>query len=85
MRHGHTPLGHWRGTFHVQPLVLDIIQRLERLGDLLAKIQKALGKYLEREGFYFVGNENLLKIIGNSKAIGKLQKHFKKMFRVSTG
>ena len=73
------------------PLVLDIItipgvqRNLERLGDLLAKIQKALGEYLERERsafprFYFVGDEDLLEIIGNSKAIGKLQKHFKKMF-----
>lgn len=30
--------------------------------------------------FYFVGDEDLLEIIGNSKNIAKLQKHFKKMF-----
>ena len=30
-------------------------------------------------GFYFVGDEDLLEIIGNSKSIPKLQKHFKKM------
>ena len=53
--------------------------------DLLAKIQKALGEYLERERasfprFYFVGDEDLLEIIGNSKNIARLQKHFKKMF-----
>lgn len=30
--------------------------------------------------FYFVGDEDLLEIIGNSKNIGRLQKHFKKMF-----
>ena len=30
--------------------------------------------------FYFVGDEDLLDIIGNSKNIAKLQKHFKKMF-----
>ena len=58
---------------------------LERLSDLLAKIQKALGEYLERERssfprFYFVGDEDLLEIIGNSKNVSKLQKHFKKMF-----
>lgn len=58
---------------------------LERLADLLGKIQKALGEYLERERtsfprFYFVGDEDLLEIIGNSKNIGRLQKHFKKMF-----
>ena len=58
---------------------------MERLADLLGKIQKALGEYLERERssfprFYFVGDEDLLEIIGNSKNIARLQKHFKKMF-----
>lgn len=73
------------------PLVMDtinipgILKSLERLADLLAKIQKALGEYLERERsafprFYFVGDEDLLEIIGNSKNVEKLQKHFKKMF-----
>ena len=73
------------------PLVLDVlniqgVQRaLERLADLLGKIQKALGEYLERERasfprFYFVGDEDLLEIIGNSKNVARLQKHFKKMF-----
>ncbi len=57
------------------PMVLDILniqgiqKLLERLADLLAKIQKALGEYLERERssfprFYFVGDEDLL---GNLK------------------
>jgi dynein heavy chain 1, cytosolic len=73
------------------PLVLDILniqgiqKLLERLADLLAKIQKALGEYLERERssfprFYFVGDEDLLEIIGNTKNIPRLQNHFKKMF-----
>lgn len=97
------------------PMVMDVlnipgVQRsLERLADLLGKIQKALGEYLERErssfprydtkikmwcvikkrktlkdvfyfSFYFVGDEDLLEIIGNSKNIARLQKHFKKMF-----
>lgn len=72
-------------------LVLDILniqgiqKLLERLADLLAKIQKALGEYLERERssfprFYFVGDEDLLEIIGNTKNVPRLQKHFKKMF-----
>ena len=48
-------------------------------------MQKALGEYLERERasfprFYFVGDEDLLEIIGNSKNVARLQKHFKKMF-----
>ena len=73
------------------PMVMDVlnipgVQRsLERLADMLCKIQKALGEYLERERssfprFYFVGDEDLLEIIGNSKNIPRLQKHFKKMF-----
>ena len=73
-------------------LVLDILniqgiqKLLERLADLLAKIQKALGEYLERERssfprFYFVGDEDLLEIIGNTKNVPRLQKHFKKMVR----
>jgi dynein heavy chain 1 len=73
------------------PMVLDILDingvqhSLEDLAHLLGKIQKALGEYLERERaafprFYFVGDEDLLEIIGNSKDIPRLQKHFKKMF-----
>ena len=73
------------------PLIVDVLniqgvqRQLERLADLLGKIQKALGEYLERERasfprFYFVGDEDLLEIIGNSKSLPKLQKHFKKMF-----
>lgn len=73
------------------PLVMDVLnipnvqRQLERLADLLNKIQKALGEYLERERasfprFYFVGDEDLLEIIGNTKNIPRLQKHFKKMF-----
>ncbi|VBB28797.1 unnamed protein product, partial [Acanthocheilonema viteae] len=71
--------------------ILDIVnmqgaQRLlERLVDMLGKIQKALGEYLERERnsfprFYFVGDEDLLEIMGNSKDITRVQKHLKKMF-----
>ncbi|TPX53424.1 hypothetical protein SeMB42_g00788 [Synchytrium endobioticum] len=73
------------------PYVLDVLniqniqKSLERLAELLAKIQKALGEYLEKERqsfprFYFVGDEDLLEIIGNSKDVMRIQKHFKKMF-----
>lgn len=73
------------------PFVLDILnipgvqKNLERLADLLNKIQKALGEYLEKERssfprFYFVGDEDLLEIIGNSKDIRRVMKHLKKMF-----
>ena len=73
------------------PFILDVMNQpgiqksLERLADLLNKIQKALGEYLERERasfprFYFVGDEDLLEIIGNSKDILRIMKHLKKMF-----
>lgn len=73
------------------PGVIDVLnipqiqKSLERLADLLTKIQKALGEYLERERasfprFYFVGDEDLLEIIGNSKTIVRIMKHLKKMF-----
>ncbi|KAI0271628.1 dynein heavy chain protein 1 [Gloeopeniophorella convolvens] len=65
--------------------IQNIQKSLERLADLLNKIQKALGEYLERERasfprFYFVGDEDLLEIIGNSKDILRIMKHLKKMF-----
>ena len=58
---------------------------LEKLADLLNRIQKSLGEYLEKQRsnfprFYFVGDEDLLEIIGNSQNLPRLQKHFKKMF-----
>lgn len=73
------------------PRILEVVniqgvQRLlDRLADMLAQIQKALGEYLERERssfprFYFVGDEDLLEIMGNSKDITRTQKHLKKMF-----
>lgn len=73
------------------PMVLDVLnisgvqKSLERLAELLHKIQKALGEYLERERisfprFYFVGDEDLLEIIGNSNDTMRIAKHFRKMF-----
>jgi dynein heavy chain 1 len=63
----------------------DVQRNLEWLADQLTATQKALGEYLERERssfprFYFVGDEDLLEIIGNSNNINRLQKHFRKMF-----
>lgn len=60
-------------------------KHVERILEQLTKIQKALGEYLERQRssfprFYFVGDEDLLDIIGNSKNLLRIQKHFKKMF-----
>jgi hypothetical protein len=60
-------------------------KKFGKAGRSLNKIQKALGEYLERERssfprFYFVGDEDLLEIIGNSKDILRIMKHLKKMF-----
>jgi dynein heavy chain 1 len=73
------------------PLVLDVLavpgiqKTFERLAEALGKIQKALGEYLERERasfprFYFLGDEDLLEIIGNSSDALRVTKHLKKMF-----
>ena len=74
-----------------KPAVLNVLsmsncqRTLERLSELLDKIQRALGKYLERQRssfprFYFVGDEDLLEIIGNSKDPIQVQRHVGKMF-----
>ncbi|TLD37835.1 cytoplasmic dynein-like protein 1 heavy chain 1 [Venturia nashicola] len=78
---------------HVQksPLVLDVLSldniqgRLEEMAVSLSQIQKSLGEYLERERlafprFYFVGDEDLLEIIGNSSDTTRVAKHLRKMF-----
>jgi len=48
-------------------------------------VQKALGDYLELQRqafarFYFVGDPDLLEIIGNSKDVRNVMKHFPKMY-----
>jgi dynein heavy chain 1 len=68
----------------------DVQRSLERLADLLNKIQKALGEYLEKERvafprFYFVGDEDLLEIIGNSNDTLRIAKHLRKMFAGVSG
>ncbi|OAG20310.1 hypothetical protein CC77DRAFT_1020822 [Alternaria alternata] len=79
-----------------QPFVLEVLnisgvqKSLERLAELLNKIQKALGEYLERERvsfprFYFVGDEDLLEIIGNSNDVLRIAKHLRKMFAGISG
>ena len=66
-------------------LALDLQRSLERLEELLSNIQRALGEYLERQRtnfsrFYFVGDEDLLEMIGSSKNPGNVQRHLLKMF-----
>lgn len=73
------------------PMVLDVMfipnvqKSLERLTELLKKIQKALKEYLEKQRasfprFYFLGDEDLLEMVGNSDKPMDIAKHFKKMF-----
>ncbi|KII67376.1 Cytoplasmic dynein 1 heavy chain 1 [Thelohanellus kitauei] len=62
-----------------------IIDNLKQLLEYFINIQKALSKYLETERehfprFYFVGDEDLLEILGNSNDLDRIQNHLKKMF-----
>lgn len=63
----------------------DLGRQLERLSDLLSRIQKALGEYLEKQReqfarFYFVGDEDLLEMIGNARDVKVVQRHVNKLF-----
>lgn len=72
--------------FAMEVLNIDNIQRtLERLGNLMGVIQRALGEYLEKQRsdfsrFYFLGDDDLLEIMGNSGEPGKVLTHVGKMF-----
>lgn len=66
-------------------LVNDIQLIMDKFLDLLVKVRKSLTDYLEKQRelfarFYFVGNEDLLEIIGSSVDIQRINRHFKKMF-----
>ncbi len=75
-----------KSSFILDILLIQGIQNiLERLIDLLNKLQKSLSEYIERERnsfsrFYFIGDEDLLEMIGNSNNLDKIQKHLNKMF-----
>lgn len=72
------------------PFVFDVIaipgvlRTLERQADLLNKIQKALGEFLERQRamtprLYFLGDGDLLQLIGN-KDLANISSSLSKMF-----
>ncbi|CAI5743819.1 unnamed protein product [Peronospora destructor] len=74
-----------------KPLIVDVANipnlyhSLERQQDMMGNVQRALGEYLERQRaafprFYFVGDEDLLEMIGNSKEPMQIQRHLSKMF-----
>ena len=65
------------------PSIKSILE--EKLKNGLERIQKKLYDFLEKQRqyfarFYFIGDEDLLEIIGNSKEVSKIQRHFNKMF-----
>ena len=76
---------------HLKPQIPDILSidgilsQLERQDVTMTMIQKALGEYLEKQRqifprFYFVNNDDLVEIIGNSNEPGKILSHLSKMF-----
>jgi dynein heavy chain 1 len=70
----------------MEVLNIDNLQRtLERLGNFMSVIQKALGEYLEKQRrefshFYFLGDDDLLEFMGNASEPGKVLNHASKMF-----
>lgn len=72
--------------YAMEVLNIENLQRtLERLGHLMNTIQRALGDYLEKQRrdfsrFYFLGDDDLLEIMGNSSEPGKVLPHVPKMF-----
>jgi dynein heavy chain 1 len=70
--------------------VENLLKQLLHQEATMTKIQKALGEYLanQREAFsrfYFVGDEDLLEIIGNSGEPVKVMAHLSKMFAAISG
>lgn len=56
----------------------NLLRQLERQEGMMSKIQKALGEYLRRQRaafsrFYFVGDEDLLEVIGNASEPSKVR------------
>jgi dynein heavy chain 1 len=72
--------------YAMEVLNIENLQRsLERLGNLMGVIQRALGEYLEKQRrefarFYFLGDDDLLEIMGNGNEPGKVLTHVSKMF-----
>lgn len=78
------------------PLAMDVIlipniqKGISRLSTLLEMIQKSLGEFLENERagfprFYFLGDQDLLEILGNTRRLDTIVPHLKKMFGAIDG
>lgn len=74
-----------------KPMILEVLRienvepRLRMVEEALNSVSSGLEAYLEKERasfprFYFVGNDDLLEMIGNSNETMRITKHFKKMF-----
>ena len=69
--------------------VVGYLGELEGMDKMLEVIQKALDAYLENKRqcfprFYFLSNDDLLEILGQSKDPEQVQKHIKKVRRASS-
>jgi dynein heavy chain len=67
------------------PSIKEIQENLEQSHQGLERIQKSLNDYLETKRqyfprFYFLSNEDLLEILGESKKPAKVNMHLKKCF-----
>ena len=65
--------------------VQDYFKKLKEFSNTLENIEKELEKYLHDKRLllprlYFLGDDDLLEILGNNKNISSLQQHLKKMF-----
>lgn len=62
-------------------------QQLEQIIDQLSRCQRALNEFLEQKRtafprFYFLGDDDLLEILGQSTNPAVIQTHLKKLFQV---
>lgn len=62
-----------------------LLNNLNKIIDDLESIQRTLERYLETKRmlfprFYFISNDDLLEILGNSKKPHLIQTHLKKLF-----
>lgn len=66
-------------------LIGDLRSKMTKFSDSLTKVRKSLTEYLEKQRelfprFYFIGNEDLLEIMGGTNDISRINNHLKKMF-----
>jgi len=75
--------GHYYGLFSL--LTVGLLDQLNVMNLRLEDIQKSLDNYLETKRqifprFYFISNDDLLEILGQSKNPTEIQVHLKKCF-----